>query len=154
MAISRRTIRPVAGPVGQSTGQKLGIGNKNYGIVKCFHHRGTNIDLLDHAGEILSDFNDVPLAEGLAENHQQSADEVVDDVLHAETDTNGQAAGDHGETGQTEPEGAQRVQPEHGPEQVGESGLNGTYQSVVQPDAVRRQLGDERAPTEMTERVT
>lgn len=101
---------PVARPVGELAGQELRIRHEDDGIVERLHLRGTDIDAPDDAGDA-AHVNDVAFAQGLPEDDQKPADEVVDDVLEAKADAYGQAAGDHRDAGQAEPKRAQVYKP-------------------------------------------
>ena len=70
--------------------------------------RGPDIDAPDNAVDA-AHINHVAFAQGLPEDDQKPADEVVDDVLEAKADAYGQAAGDHRDAGQAEPKRAQGV---------------------------------------------
>jgi len=69
--------------------------------------------------------------QGPAENQDEARQEVVDDGLHTEADTDGEAAGDDREVFQPEPEGFQGEEGEERPQPVGDARLHGRDQGLV-----------------------
>ena len=69
--------------------------------------------------------------QGPAENQDEARQEVVDDGLHTEADTDGEAAGDDREVFQPESEGFQGEEGEERPQPVGDARLHGRDQGLV-----------------------
>ena len=58
------------------------------GVVRFAHHGAERTDLL-HRAEGVADLDEIPHLHRLLDHQQQTADEVVDDVLGAEADADG-----------------------------------------------------------------
>ena len=114
----------VARPVDEARGHELGVGHVDDGVVVGLHDGGAHADLA-HAARGGAHFDHVAYLHGAAEDEDQAGEEVVDDGLHAETDTDGQTTGDHGQVAQFHAQRAQGEQAEERPQGVGEGRLQG-----------------------------
>ena len=84
--------------IGQRGGNQRRIRNNHAGFVKRFHLGGADIDLLDFAF-FAADKHPVADFKRPLKQKDNAADQILDNVLQAETDTDGKRTGDNREVG-------------------------------------------------------
>ena len=95
------------GPVRQSRGDELRIRHDDVNIVVGIDQRAANIDGLDRSGQAVVQLDVVANAQCALEQDNQAGDEVIDDGLEAETDTDRQGTGDQRQVGKVEADRSQ-----------------------------------------------
>src|SRR5665811_137418 len=90
-------------PVGDGVGDQRGVRNDHRLAMNGLDFGGAHADLLDRT-LLAADLDVVADLDGTLDQKNESRDEVVEDALQAEADTDGQRAGDDGEVGEVNAE--------------------------------------------------
>ena len=120
----------VARPVDEAACHKFRVGHDDKGIVERFHHGGAHADLA-HTALGSAHFNNVSGLQGAAEDKDEAGKEVVDDGLHAKTDTHGKTASYHGQVAQFHAQGFEGEKAEKTPQGIGKGRLYGRNERGV-----------------------